>query len=96
MGITKELARKCYDLKFDDLPDDVIDRAKYVLLDYLGVAARGSMSESSKPVHQLLESFGTETDGAVVIGTGIKASPPYAALANGVSAHARWVTSSAI
>ena len=88
MEITKQLARKCYDLKFDDLPDDVIDRAKYVLLDYIGVAARGALSESSKPVHQLLESFGTEADGAVVIGTGLKVNSPYAALANGTAAHA--------
>ena len=88
MEITKQLAQKCYDLKFDDLPDDVIDRAKYVLLDYIGVAARGSLSESSKPVHQLLASIGTEPGGAVVIGTGLKANSPYAAVANGTAAHA--------
>jgi 2-methylcitrate dehydratase PrpD len=88
MEITKQLAQKCYDLKFDDLPEDVIDRAKYVLLDYIGVAARGSLSESSKPVHQLLKSIGVEPDGAVVIGTGITANSPYAALANGTAAHA--------
>ena len=47
MEITKQLAQKCYDLKFDDLPEDVIDQSKYVLLDYIGVAARGALSESS-------------------------------------------------
>jgi 2-methylcitrate dehydratase PrpD len=41
MEITKNLVEKCHSLSFSELPDEVIDRAKYLTLDYLGVAARG-------------------------------------------------------
>ena len=87
MEETKQLAQKSHDLTFNMLPEDVIDRAKYLLLDYIGVAARGSLSESSMPVQRLFEKIGRQVDGAVVIGTEIKLNPPYAAIANGTASH---------
>jgi 2-methylcitrate dehydratase PrpD len=87
MEETRNLAQKCYDLKFDDLPKEVVDRAKYLFLDFIGVAARGALSDSSVPVHNLFRTLGVRKDGAVVIGTDRKLEPPYAALANGTAAH---------
>ena len=87
MEETKQLAQKSYDLSFDTLPEEVVDRAKYLLLDYIGVAARGGLSESSIPVQRLFEKIGRQIDGAVVIGTDLKFNPPYAALANGTASH---------
>lgn len=87
MKLTKEIIQRCHDLNYNDLPDDVIDRAKYLLLDYTGVAARGSLSDSSIPVLRLVQDLDQTAAGAVVIGTNIKVSPPYAALANGSAAH---------
>ena len=69
-----------------NLGEDLIDRAKYLLLDYLGVAIAGSLSESSRPVYRMLHrsaSLGPCT----VIGTAAKGSPEFAALANGTAAH---------
>ena len=90
MNETKELAKRCCDLDYNGLPDDVIDRAKYLLLDYLGVAARGSAADSSRPVQRLvagLDSPGKGLHDAPVIGTSLRVGPTHAALANGTAAH---------
>jgi len=87
LEITKDLVQRCHDLKFEALTDDVVDRVKYLVLDFIGVAARGALSESSGPVQKYILDFDNARDGAVVIGTRFKASPAYAAMANGVAAH---------
>ncbi len=87
MDETRNLAAKCHELRFDHLPGEVVDRTKYLLLDYLGVAARGALSDSSLPVHRVLKRMGKIRGGAVVIGTSMTADPAYAALANGTAAH---------
>ena len=87
MELTKEIIQRCHDLNYNDLSDDVIDRTKYLLLDYIGVAARGSLSDSSIPILRLVQDIDKTADGAVVIGTNIRVSPPLAALANGTAAH---------
>jgi 2-methylcitrate dehydratase PrpD len=87
MTLTQEIVQKCHNLAYDDLPLDVIDRTKYLLLDYIGVAARGSLSESSRAAQRLVSFLDKSRHGAVVIGTHLKANPPYAALANGIASH---------
>ena len=87
MDETKILAEKCHDLRFEHLPEEVVDRTKYLLLDYLGVAARGALSDSSIPVQRVVERVAKTSGGAVVIGTSMRADPAYAALANGAAAH---------
>jgi 2-methylcitrate dehydratase PrpD len=52
MEITKELVKFCSALKYDDLPSNVVDKAKYYALDFLGVIARGSQEESSKAMYR--------------------------------------------
>ena len=87
MKITSEIVQRCHNLTYNDLPPDVIDRTKYLLLDYIGVAARGALSDSSLPVQRVISSLDKSRDGAVVFGTDIRANPPYAALANGIASH---------
>jgi 2-methylcitrate dehydratase PrpD len=87
MEVTKELIQRCHDLNYDVLTFDVVDRVKYLVLDFIGVAARGALSESSGPVQKYILNFDNARDGAVVIGTHLKASPAYAAMANGTAAH---------
>jgi len=87
MEVTKDLVQRCHDLNYDALTDDVVDRVKYLVLDFIGVAARGALSESSGPVQKVILNFDEARDGAVVIGTHLKASPAYAAMANGAAAH---------
>jgi 2-methylcitrate dehydratase PrpD len=81
------LAEFCSSLRWDDLPPAVRERAKELVLDLLGVAARGSGERSSAPV----VAFVRETwpaGAATVIGAGFSTSSAWAALANGTAAHA--------
>lgn len=87
MEVTKDLVQRCHDLNYDALTHDVVDRVKYLVLDFIGVAARGALSESSGPLQKYILNFDEARDGAVVIGTHLKASPSYAAMANGTAAH---------
>ena len=84
--LTQHLAAFCTRLDYDRLPAEVVDRAKYFFLDYLGVAVRGSLSDSSQPLYRLAGSLASTGQGTV-LGRAEKASFPYAALANGTSAH---------
>jgi len=40
-SITRELAAFCAEIRYAELPAEVRDRAKYLLLDWLGCALRG-------------------------------------------------------
>ena len=87
MEITKRLAKFCAELRFDRLPAEVVDRAKYFALDFVGVAARGSLENSTKAMYQFIKSLGPTTKGGVIIGTKMRTPYHYAALANGTSSH---------
>ena len=85
MGATKDLVKFCHELEYSDLPQDVIHKAKYLLLDFIGVATAGSRCDSSKTIIDFVH----ETKGdSTIIGTEVGASPSLAALANGAMAHA--------
>jgi 2-methylcitrate dehydratase PrpD len=87
MEITKKLVKFCSKLKYDNLPFDVVDRVKYYALDFLGVIARGSQEESSEAMYNFIKGLGIANEGGVVIGTNMKTSFQYSALANGTAAH---------
>jgi 2-methylcitrate dehydratase PrpD len=85
-AITRTLVRFSHSFNFKDLSSEVLQRTKYLLLDYLGVAIAGSCSESSEAVYRML-ARSTSPGPCTVIGTASKTSPEYAALANGTAAH---------
>lgn len=84
--ITRTLVHFSHSLNHKDLSGKVIERAKYFLLDYLGVALAGSQTESSLAVYRML-AHSTSPAPCTVIGTASQTSPEYAALANGTAAH---------
>ena len=73
-------------LNSKDLSGEVVERAKYLLLDYLGVAIAGALTESSQPIYRMLARSASHGP-CTVIGTASRTSPEYAALANGTAAH---------
>jgi 2-methylcitrate dehydratase PrpD len=87
MNETRELVDFLAKLEPEHLPAEVSDRTRYLLLDYLGVAIRGSRAESSAPVYKMIQRLNAPGC-ASVIGAGIRTLPGYAALANGTAAHA--------
>ncbi len=85
-GLTSRLASFYSQLDYEQLPPEVVDRAKYFCLDYLGVAIRGSITPSAVT---MVDALGRLNSPAVapVAGTSHRLSPEYAALANGTAAH---------
>jgi 2-methylcitrate dehydratase PrpD len=88
MDITRELASYGQGLKFRHLPESVVDRVKYLFLDFLGVACRGSRTDSSKSLFRFVQKEKAGVRQGVIIGTSEKAPYGLAALANGVFGHA--------
>jgi 2-methylcitrate dehydratase PrpD len=88
---TRELVEFLHPLQAGDLPPEVLDRARYFLLDYLGCAIRGSREESSGAVQRMIQRVAPARDGqgcSTVIGTRIRTIPTLAAVANGAASHA--------
>lgn len=73
--------------RFIDLPELVIQKAREVLIDHLGVSLYGAgKGELSQIVHEMIKEMGT-TRTCLVIGSRIRADSAMAALANSVSSH---------
>ena len=79
-GLTSELAERSAGLSFDQLPDDVVAMARVCVLDWLGVTVVGSREPAPQTLLRTLAPDAI-TDGASVIGHGVRVSPPQAALA---------------
>jgi 2-methylcitrate dehydratase PrpD len=71
-----------------DVPDAVIDRAKIHILDTLGLALAGSVSDAARIVRDHLVSQGLTQSGSVIFATGLSAPPRFAAFANATAIHA--------
>jgi 2-methylcitrate dehydratase PrpD len=87
MKLAESLAQMITNLQFNDLSGEVIDRTKYLALDFIGLSARGSKFESSKPIHEFIRSHGGQGNGVVIGATDLSPLPQYAALANGSASH---------
>lgn len=73
-------------LHWTTLPDAVRQRTRELLLDFAGVALNGSREPSSAPARALAKRFGSDGRSSL-IGAGGWTNAPWAALANGTSAH---------
>jgi 2-methylcitrate dehydratase PrpD len=85
--IALALADELAALRVAPLPREVLDRARDLFLDFLGVALGGSQAESSVAIRQGLDRLGGAGD-SVVLGVRHPLAAPQAALANGAAAHA--------
>jgi 2-methylcitrate dehydratase PrpD len=86
-GATRRLAEFAVSLKFEDLPPDVVEKAKLCLLDHLGCAVYGASLSSMRRVLELVEGEGGAPH-ATILGSRLRTGAALAALANGTSAHA--------
>lgn len=87
---TRDLVDFVHGLLPGILPQEVLDRARYFLLDYLAVTVRGSREESAQCVQRMIERVAPSapaTNDATVLGTSIRTLPVYAAFANGTASH---------
>ena len=86
-GPTQILARYAANLRYSQIPPEVISRAKACVLDTLAVALYGSTKPWSRRVVEFIRKSGGKGR-CTVLGEGWKAQAPQATLANGVMAHA--------
>jgi 2-methylcitrate dehydratase PrpD len=87
-GLTKAVAEFIVNLKYEDIPADVLELGKKSILDGFGLALAGSASEMGPLARKYASTFGLAELRASVIGTSMKAHPRLAAFVNGVSIHA--------
>jgi 2-methylcitrate dehydratase PrpD len=87
MSHSESLSRFTSGLRFQDLPGPVVESAKRHLIDVIGVGLIGSRQDVARRAVEGLRAVpGAEGD-ACVWGTQARLAPPFAALANGISAH---------
>src|SRR5579863_5950580 len=84
--LTRTLVFFSHALNSKDLGSEVVDRTKYLLLDFLGVAIAGSLTESSQPIYRMIARSASHGP-CTVIGTASQTSAEFGALANGAAAH---------
>lgn len=87
MSPTRQLAQFSSSLRFEQLPDEVVGKAKLCILDTLGCCIFGA---SLPPVQKLAEVAATERCAplSAAFGMRLRTSASLAALLNGTSAHA--------
>lgn len=86
-SISAQLARWVSELQFRDIPQDVLDHARLVLLDTLGCGLFGSTTRWGRIIAEFVQGSGAG-DEATVWGTGAKVPAVAAPLANGTFVHA--------
>ena len=88
---TSDLAHFCATLRAEELSAQVRERVRYLLLDHLAVALRGSLLPSSQAAYDMLHSMmaigNTGTGTSTIFGRVEKAEASWAAFANGIAAH---------
>lgn len=86
MNITETVADYINNIEFCLLSDEVIERTKVCLLDWLAVTLAGSREETARIIANTVKHEGAGE--ASIIGTDRKTTPLMAALVNGTAAHA--------
>src|SRR3982751_5984255 len=86
---TATLAAYVFNLKYQDIPPEVLDRAKVLTLDFLGSAIRArSEAESTPALLKTLQTLALDGNGAsTVFGDSKSWTPAVAALLNGALGH---------
>ena len=87
MHETLRLAEHVSNLRFEDVPESLVAELKVLTLDYLGVALRGSTTDSARIVAGFQAEYGAARREATIIGTGARVSAQAAAFANAVASH---------
>ncbi len=84
--LSAELARYIFDLKYEDLPGEVVYAARIAVMDWLGSVLSGSQEEPAKMAASIIARAGGNPQ-ATLIGFERKSSALNAALLNGLSCH---------
>lgn len=86
MTVTSRIADFARQASYDDLPEDVLTKAKLLILDTLGVAIGSTTLDFGEGALELAQEWQTAS-GPSVIGRKNRVLPHHAALINGILAH---------
>jgi 2-methylcitrate dehydratase PrpD len=85
MNYTYELARYCSELRYEELPEEVLAKAKKCIADFCAIVVGARKIDKAGKMAEFVRRLGKDGPSSV-IGYGIKTSPPLAALATGTFA----------
>jgi 2-methylcitrate dehydratase len=80
-SISQQMAEFALNLRYEDLPPEVVYEAKRFLIDSMGCAFAAVPNGDMKAIHRFIEKLGG-TPEATVIGSGLRTNAPNAALMN--------------
>jgi 2-methylcitrate dehydratase PrpD len=86
-NLTHYVADFIVNLKYDEIPSEVIELGKKSILDGLGLALCGSVADTGGLLEAYTRPFSSSSAGAAVIGTARKLPARFAAFTNGVAIH---------
>ncbi|MGE4219112.1 MAG: MmgE/PrpD family protein [Alphaproteobacteria bacterium] len=90
-NITRRLAEHAANLRYEDIPAEVVERTKLFLADFVGIAVRARFDADSTPsalaAAKALGNAGADGVGASVFATPGRFTPEIAALVNGTIGH---------
>ena len=87
MAITEEVVRFIHQARFEELPPEVVARAKDLILDAIGVMLAGSCEAGSRILQTYVRQMGGREEATVIAG-GVRGPGAAAALANAAAGHA--------
>jgi 2-methylcitrate dehydratase PrpD len=85
-SLSEQLAAWFSNLRYEDLPDDVVKNTRLRILDIVGLSLAGSQLEYGPMAHKAALAIGGQPE-AHIIGYGDHIGAPSAAMANGLMAH---------
>ena len=88
MSFTEDLAERAVCIRFDELPEDVVELARQCLLDWIGVALAGSVEPAATLLADELLEHRSADGGVTLVGRGERLPVLDAALVNGTASHA--------
>jgi 2-methylcitrate dehydratase PrpD len=86
VSLSTQLSRYFKKLSYDDIPKEKMSDIRWLILDYLGVATKGSRTESGRIAIEYATDQGSRPV-ATMVGSKKRAVPMLAAFANAISTH---------
>lgn len=65
-GVTQQLAKSVTTIKYDDLPQEVVEKIKLMLLDSIGCALAGHITDRGRIALELVEEFGGNPQASII------------------------------
>ena len=84
---TRELASFLSGLRFEELPDEVVERTKVLFLDWAASALAGKNARPVRILERFAETMGPAEGPSEILPSRRRTSPLFAALVNGAASH---------